>query len=534
MINRTLLVLVCLLLPVSAHAAKVTLHEAEVDAIFAQEGFGENAIDIRYGESQVLADADFLEVFFAFGGGPGSAATTFDRLVERSLGQDSSVIYIYFVDRLEVEFGSGSGRTDLAGLAVQNTIVVRSEDEDAAEPNPQGGADGIQGARLLAHEIGHVLGLRHCNEVDFATLCPDAFSPDRPQNLMDATTGNPFIPYSTALGQTQIDFLFSPNNIPVNRFGFIKNDGDGNYVEVVPVLVTAPVVDSDGDGVEDGADNCPATANADQVNFDGDALGDACDICPSDPENDADGDGVCAEVDNCPAVNNPGQVDTDRDGFGDACNNSFDDDGDEWANSVDNCPANANTSQLNSDGDSLGDACDVCPLDADNDVDGDGFCADADNCPLIANPSQSDIDNDELGDACDNDADGDSVNDDVDNCPLIANADQADFDLDGEGDLCDADNDNDKVIDAADQCIGTAIGAAVNSEGCSVAQLCPADASWKNHGTYVRCVVQTSRGFVREGLLSKRERRAAIAAAASSDAGKKQKQNKAGDKDKKK
>ena len=77
--------------------------------------------------------------------------------------------------------------------------------------------------------------------------------------------------------------------------------------------------DSDGDGVTDDEDNCPATPNADQADGDGDGLGDACDTCPDDPDNDIDGDGVCGDVDNCPAVYNPGQEDSDGDGVGDAC-----------------------------------------------------------------------------------------------------------------------------------------------------------------------------------------------------------------------
>lgn len=43
------------------------------------------------------------------------------------------------------------------------------------------------------------------------------------------------------------------------------------------VDVAAPVTDTDGDGVPDASDNCPAVANADQANADGDSLGDACD-----------------------------------------------------------------------------------------------------------------------------------------------------------------------------------------------------------------------------------------------------------------
>ena len=57
---------------------------------------------------------------------------------------------------------------------------------------------------------------------------------------------------------------------------------------------------------------------------------DACDLaevctgadatCPADLVSpDTDGDGICDAVDNCPAVPNPSQTDSDNDGFGDAC-----------------------------------------------------------------------------------------------------------------------------------------------------------------------------------------------------------------------
>jgi spore coat protein A len=138
------------------------------------------------------------------------------------------------------------------------------------------------------------------------------------------------------------------------------------------------VVDSDGDGVLDAADNCPLVANADQADADADFVGDACDACtdtdgdgygdpgfaantcaldgcPSDPlksapgqcgcgvaEIDSDGDGVSDCVDNCDSIANAGQQDCDGDGIGDVC---------EYASG----------SQWDANGNGTPDQCEPCP-----------------------------------------------------------------------------------------------------------------------------------------------------------------------------
>ena len=77
--------------------------------------------------------------------------------------------------------------------------------------------------------------------------------------------------------------------------------------------------DSDGDGVPDASDNCPAIANPEQIDSDADLIGDACDPCPADSMNDPDGDGTCESSDNCPGLANPDQANSDADTVGDAC-----------------------------------------------------------------------------------------------------------------------------------------------------------------------------------------------------------------------
>ncbi len=105
------------------------------------------------------------------------------------------------------------------------------------------------------------------------------------------------------------------------------------------VLVTDQVIDTDGDGTVDSADNCRFAANPLQEDADGDGWGDVCD--------------------NCPGEYNPAQKDADGDGSGDPCDDDDDDDG--VLDGQDNCPLAANTDQADGDADGIGDVCDNCP-----------------------------------------------------------------------------------------------------------------------------------------------------------------------------
>ena len=182
------------------------------------------------------------------------------------------------------------------------------------------------------------------------------------------------------------------SGLPQGTYGvravFTDNNGqDGNYSDSQSPCLTLEVIadDSDGDGVNDGVDNCPAVANADQANNDGDAIGDACDA-------DDDNDGVLDGSDNCQFVQNAGQANNDGDALGDACDD--DDDNDGVLDGPDNCNFTANAGQEDLDSDGIGDAC-------DDDIDGDGVLNGSDNCPLTPNPLQEDNDGDGLGLACD-------------------------------------------------------------------------------------------------------------------------------------
>ena len=158
---------------------------------------------------------------------------------------------------------------------------------------------------------------------------------------------------------------------------------------------------------------------------------------------DSDGDGKNDSADNCPSDPNPEQYNNDTDTMGDACD--LDDDDDRVLDVMDNCPLMPNSDQGNKDGDEFGDACDY---DSDNDKIPDL----TDNCRFDWNPDQNNTDGaDDGGDACDTDDDDDLVLDNDDNCPLTPNHDQRNTDgaSDG-GDACDSDDDDDNIPDETD------------------------------------------------------------------------------------
>ncbi len=86
------------------------------------------------------------------------------------------------------------------------------------------------------------------------------------------------------------------------------------------------------------------------------------------------------------------------------------------------------------------------------------------------------------------------------------------------------DRDRDGVSDYADMCPGSDAQDAVDTNGCSVAQLCPCDGrptdrSWRSHRQYVACVTDNTQTFAAMGLLSERHRTDLVADAAASSCG---------------
>lgn len=139
-----------------------------------------------------------------------------------------------------------------------------------------------------------------------------------------------------------------------------------------------PTVDSDGDGIPDETDACPAVAGLPEFggcpdpsthDSDGDGIPDAADACPTQPGPvahggcpipDRDGDGVPDEQDVCPDESGPART-------GGCPPRPGDRDGDGIDDTHDRCPLQAGVSEA------FG-----CPL---TDTDSDGIRDHEDNCP---------------------------------------------------------------------------------------------------------------------------------------------------------
>ncbi|HQQ62920.1 MAG TPA: metallophosphoesterase [Pseudomonadales bacterium] len=71
---------------------------------------------------------------------------------------------------------------------------------------------------------------------------------------------------------------------------FIDQNGVVQDAFTIQKIAAGTLTDSDGDGIDNGSDNCPVVANADQLDFESDGTGNTCDI-------DDDNDGVPDYID---------------------------------------------------------------------------------------------------------------------------------------------------------------------------------------------------------------------------------------------
>lgn len=157
-------------------------------------------------------------------------------------------------------------------------------------------------------------------------------------------------------------------------------DGDGvpDRRDVCPATPHGALVDgkgcpldTDGDGVYDGLDKCPGTTKGCKV----DATG-----CPID----SDGDGVCDGLDQCPdtpkgaKVDDKGcPIDSDADGIYDGL--------DQCPNTLKGCKVDATGCPIDSDGDGVCDGLDQCPGTGKN------LKVDANGCPIEITEKETEL-----------------------------------------------------------------------------------------------------------------------------------------------
>src|SRR5206468_2394231 len=79
------------------------------------------------------------------------------------------------------------------------------------------------------------------------------------------------------------DIAFSATTADVNGDGFSEVVVSTNTISstIVPSVWLVSPVDTDGDGFQNLADNCPLVSNPNQADADNDLVGDTCDNCPS-------------------------------------------------------------------------------------------------------------------------------------------------------------------------------------------------------------------------------------------------------------
>lgn len=82
-----------------------------------------------------------------------------------------------------------------------------------------------------------------------------------------------------------------------------------------------------------------------------------------------------------------------------------------------------------------------------------------------------------------------------------------------------SDCDYDGVPNSQDLCSDTPPGVVVNTNGCSIDQLCPCSGPLKDHREYVKCVKEQALGFWKEGRISQSERHDIVKQAEQSNCG---------------
>lgn len=187
-ILKYLLITVAILASSQAKSAFITTNESDLDAIFSQSSFGLMPIDIRIGLASELVLPDLLDI---------TTDAEVNQLFDMHIG-GINVVNFYFIDTISACGGSISSGIVGCGEFFGNDFVVESSF-----------AAGSFGGELLAHELGHNLGLDH-----------------RSGGLMNSSLNN-----STTLNDTEVSNIRSSQ--------LVQTDGQSFWIDINPVLIVA-------------------------------------------------------------------------------------------------------------------------------------------------------------------------------------------------------------------------------------------------------------------------------------------------------
>lgn len=184
-----------------ASAAMVSFNDAAMDSIFSQASFGGRDIDIRFNTALSVVAPSLLSIDSdaEFGG--------FSSLSLRTLASELQIpkfaVSVFFVDAITYCGGPGGS---IIGCGSNPGGLIALQSKAAASLT--------RGATLLAHELGHNLGLSHLTGQDASG------------NLMNSS-----ITSDTFLSKSQVDsILKSP---------IVQLDGTQRYISITPIAVLA-------------------------------------------------------------------------------------------------------------------------------------------------------------------------------------------------------------------------------------------------------------------------------------------------------
>jgi|GEM_PF-723637 len=177
--------------------AVVTTQESAIDAIFSQASFGGNNVDVIFEPAVELVNASLLDL---------TTSAETNSLLAMTFAP-ATTIHVFYVDTIDACGATVATGIVGCGQVGGNRLVVESNF-----------AAGGFGAELIAHEIGHNLGLGHEN-----------FNNGANANLLSPQLNN-----NTDLITSPINQIAQIRNSPFTQ-GTLGNE----FIRVQPILVVA-------------------------------------------------------------------------------------------------------------------------------------------------------------------------------------------------------------------------------------------------------------------------------------------------------